>query len=242
MGERERLYEHPRILHGELTHTCSGDTNTNSRSRMFSLVLSVAVLICGASAAGEDKACFDNAYGGFTVKNNTNGSIFDIRIEHSGSFFNVDDWFDNGKVYKLTAGEVFKYNTTAKAMSEICGVIDGLNGDWGKGTMDKIGDIPRFLFAAFDGENLMLAMRKMNVTVTKDNATSAWDKCFTMKQTADPAMNVVKITYVDWDTEAVTEGLPDIWSPTDNLMVSSAPATIISIATLSALITTRLLL
>ena len=209
---------------------------------MFSSALSVAVLICGAFAIEEDRKCFDNAYGGFTVKNNTNGSTFDIRIEHSGSFFNVDDWFDNGEVYKLKAGEVFAYNTTAKAMSEICGVIDGLNGDWCKGTMDEIGDIPRFLYAAYDGENLMLAMSKMDVTVTKDNATWMWDKCSTMKQTADPAMNVVKITYVDWDTEAVTDGLPDIWSPTDNLMVSSAPATIISIATVFAfLITSRLL-
>ena len=193
-------------------------------------------LTCGASAWEEDKKCFTDTFGStLNITSNTT-SYFDIRIEHSGSVFNVGDWFDSGDVHTINAGEIYEYNTTAKAMSEICTMVDAFHGDWCEGEMDRIGDIQRFLYAGFDGENLMVGMRKMNVTLTKDGATTTWDKCFTMKQTADPSMNVVEITYVDWDTSAITDGLPDWWNPEDKLLVSGSASTIVSIVTLVSLI------
>ena len=136
----------------------------------------------------------------------------------------------------IAPGEIYAYNTTANDLNEICTMVDFFQGDWCDGVMYEIGKIQRYLYAGFDGENLMLAMAKMNVTLTKDGATTTWDKCFTMKQTADPSMNVVEITYVDWDTSAITDGLPDWWNPEDKLLVSGSASTIVSIVTLVSLI------
>ena len=110
--------------------------------------------------------------------------------------------------------------------------------DWCEGEMYEIGKIQRYLYAGFDGENLMLAMAKVNVILTnsEDGADAYWDKCFTYIYTADPSMNVVEITYVDWDTSAITDGLPDWWNPEDKLLVSGSASTIVSIVTLVSLI------
>merc|ERR1712156_321645 len=154
-----------------------------------------------------------------------------MRVEHDGSVFNVGDWFDNGEVYPIKVGQVFKYNTTAEAMSE--------------NKMNEIGKVPRFLVAGYDGENLLLAMAKMVIKVDDNGATYEFaDMCFTSTLTADPEMNVQRITYAEWDTTGLTDqaNLPDWWSPKDELLVSSAPSTIISFFSLFALIvTTRLL-
>ena len=225
-------------LHVQLTHTHKilEKAQDSSRSSMLSIALPLLALICGAFAEGEDKKCFTDEFGStLNITSNTTSS-FDIRIEHSGSVFNVGDWFDSGDVHTINAGDIYEYNTTAKAMSEICTMVEAFHGDWCEGEMYEIGKIQRYLYVGFDGENLMLAMRKMNVTLTKDGATATWDKCFTMKQTADSSMNVVEITYVDWDTSAITDGLPDWWNPEDKLLVSGSASTIVSIVTLVSLI------
>ena len=200
------------------------------------LPVSLLALICGASAWEEDQKCFTDTFGStLNITSNTT-SYFDIRIEHSGSVFNIGDWFDDGDLHSIGAGEIYAYNTTAQDLTEICTMVEAFHGDWCEGEMDKIGDIQRFLYAGFDGEKLMVGMRKMTVKLTKENATASWDKCFTFSQTADPSMNVVEITYVDWDTSAITDGLPDWWNPEDKLLVSGSASTIVSIVTLVSLI------
>ena len=193
-------------------------------------------LTCDASAWEEDQKCFTDTFGStLNITSNTT-SYFDIRIQHSDPVFNIGDWFDSGDLHTIGAGEIYAYNTTAQDLTEICTMVEAFHGDWCENLMYELGQIQRYLYAGFDGENLMLAMRKMNVTLTKDGATATWDKCFTLKQTADPSMNVVEITYVDWDTSAITDGLPDWWNPEDKLLVSGSASTIVSIVTLVSLI------
>ena len=218
---------------------------------MLSKALSLFALVSAASAfnIGVDKnnmtdvECFDTNFPDYN-KTISNSSTFDVRIEHSGSIFNVGDWFSSGDVHTIKQGEVYKYNTTAEAMSEICEVVGAFHGDWCNGTMTEIGDIKRFLVVGFDGENLLAAMNKMNVTVTKEGATYEWDGCTKMSMTAAQDMNEVEFTYVHWDTSALTDAgdFPDWWSPEDKLLLSGASSTIASIAPLlvSLIVTTSL--
>ena len=88
---------------------------------MLSFALPILALICASSALNvdnrnkTDEECFDDNFPQYNRTVNDSSS-FDIRIEHSGSIFNVDDWFDSGDVHTIKQGEVYKYNTTAKAM------------------------------------------------------------------------------------------------------------------------------
>merc|ERR1719339_789632 len=149
---------------------------------MMSFSLPILALICAASALNFDdrnkidEQCFNDNFPNYNRTVNDSSS-FDIRIEHSGSIFNVDDWFNSGDVHTIKQGEVYKYNTTAKAMSEICEAVEAFHGDWCEGAMNEIGSIDRFLVVGFDGENIFAAMNKMNVTVTKTGATFTWDGC-----------------------------------------------------------------
>ena len=214
---------------------------------MLSITLPLLALICGASAFNvEDKdltdyECFKAAFPNYntTIDNST---TFDVRIEHSGSLFNVGDWFDNGIVHTIRKGEEYKYNTTAKAMSEICTMVDAFHGDWCEGAMNEIGEIQRFLVVGFDGDNLFASMNKMVVTVTTEGATKAWSGCESKTTTAVQDMNEEEFTYVQWDTSAVTGDFPDWWSPEDKLFLSGASSTLVSIVTIlvSVLATTRL--
>ena len=219
---------------------------------MLSFALTACALIFGASAVEQkDYECFETEFitsGKYNVTNDgngNNGTTFDMRVEHDGSVFNVGDWFDNGEVYHIKVGQVFKYNTTAEAMSEICAMVDVFDDEWCENKMNEIGKVPRFLVAGYDGENLLLAMAKMAIMVDDNGATYEFaDKCFTSTLTADPEMNVQRITYAEWDTTGLTDqaNLPDWWSPKDELLVSSAPSTIISFLSLFALIVTNRLL
>ena len=214
---------------------------------MLSITLPLLALICGASAFNvEDKdltdyECFKAAFPNYntTIDNST---TFDVRIEHSGSLFNVGDWFDNGIVHTIQKGDVYKYNTTAKAMSEICEMVEAFHGDWCEGAMTEIGDIKRFLVVGFDGEKVLAAMNKMVVTVTTTGANSTWSGCESKTTTAVQDMNEEEFTYVQWDTSAVTGDFPDWWSPEDKLFLSGASSTLVSIVTVlvSVLATTRL--
>ena len=216
---------------------------------MLSFALPILALICASSALNvdnrnkTDEECFDDNFPQYNRTVNDSSS-FDIRIEHSGSIFNVDDWFDSGDVHTIKQGEVYKYNTTAKAMSEICEAVEAFHGDWCEGAMTEIGDIKRFLVVGFDGENLLAAMNKMMVEVTTKNATFTWDGCKKIDTTAAQDMNEVEFTYVHWDTSALTDAgsFPDWWSPEDKLLLSGASSTIASIVTLfvSLLVSTRL--
>merc|ERR1711990_56134 len=227
------------------THT--KDFTGNSRSSMLSKTLPLLVLVCAASAFNiddnkKDEECFNTSFPKYNrtiIESNT----FDVRIEHSGSIFNVGDWFDSGDVYTIKEGEIYMYNTTAKAMGEICELVDAFDGDWCEGAMNEIGNVTRSLVVGFDGESLMAAMNKMVVTVTKEGAPWVWGNCTHMSMTAVQDMNVVEFTYVSWDTSSVTGGsdFPD-WSPGDKLLLSGASSTITSIVTLfvSLLVSTRL--
>ena len=215
---------------------------------MLSFALPILALICASSALKvdnrnkTDEECFDDNFPQYNRTVNDSSS-FDIRIEHSGSIFNVDDWFDSGDVHTIKQGEVYKYNTTAKAMGEICEVVDVFDGDWCEGAMNKIGDMVRYLVVGFDGENLYAAMNRMNVTVTKDDAPWIWSGCENKTMKAVQDMSVEEFTYVDWNTSSVTEGsdFPE-WSPKDKLLLSGTSSTIASIVTLfvSLLVSTRL--
>ena len=215
---------------------------------MLSFALLILALICASAALNvdnrnkTDEECFDDNFPQYNRTINDSSS-FDIRIEHSGSIFNVDDWFDSGDVHTIKQGEVYKYNTTAKAMGEICEVVDVFDGDWCEGAMNKIGDMVRYLVVGFDGENLYAAMNRMNVTVTKDSAPWIWSGCDNKTMKAVQDMNVEEFTYVDWNTSSVTEGsdFPE-WSPKDKLLLSGTSSTIASIVTLfvSLLVSTRL--
>merc|ERR1711971_1276088 len=104
----------------------------NFRFGMLSKLLPLLALVCAASAFNaeysEDLKCFKEAFSDYnTNTTNTNSTTFDVRIEHFGSLFNVGDWFDNGEVHTIQKGEVYKYNTTAKAMSEICTMVDAFH-------------------------------------------------------------------------------------------------------------------
>ena len=216
---------------------------------MLSFALPILALICASSALNvdnrnkTDEECFDDNFPQYNRTVNDSSS-FDIRIEHSGSIFNVDDWFDSGDVHNIKQGEVYKYNTTAKAMSEICEAVEAFHGDWCKGAMNQIGAIDRFLVVGFDGEDLFTAMNKMNVTVTKTGANFTWAGCSYMSMTAAQDMNEVDFTYVHWDTSALTDAgsFPNWWSPEDKLLLSGASSTIASIVTLfvSLIVSTRL--
>ena len=229
-------------------HIHTQSEEIRGKSSMLSKVLPLLALVYAASAFNvEDKnktdfECFKDAFPDYNTTTINNSSSFDVRIEHSGSLFNIGDWFDSGEVHTIKEGEVYMYNTTAKAMSEICEVVGAFDGDWCNGTMTEIGNIERFLVVGFDGNNLLAAMNKMMVNVTKTEATYGWDGCKTMDQTAAQDMNKVEFTYVHWDTSAVTGDFPDWWSPEDKLLLSGASSTIASIVTLlvSLLATTRL--
>ena len=215
---------------------------------MLSKALPLLALVCAASALNfnaksePDMECFNASFPDYNTTIN-NSSTFDIRIEHSGSIFNVGDWFDSGDVHTIKQGEVYKYNTTAKAMGEICEVVDVFDGDWCEGAMNKIGDMVRYLVVGFDGEQLFAAMNKMVVNVTTDGAPWEWSGCDNKTMKAVQDMNVEEFIYVDWDTSSVTEGsdFPE-WSPKDKLLLSGASSTIASIVTLfvSLLVSTRL--
>ena len=86
---------------------------------MLSLALPMLALISAASAFNVDYECFMDAFPDYKITNIGSNSTFDIRIEHSGPLFNIGDWFDSGDVHTIKEGEVYTYNTTAKAMSEI---------------------------------------------------------------------------------------------------------------------------
>ena len=216
---------------------------------MLSKALPLLALIYGASTKPQhlnktltDEECFHAAFPNYTTTIK-NSSTFDIRIEHTGSIFNVGDWFDSGDVHTIKQGEVYKYNTTAKAMGEICEVVDVFDGDWCEGAMNKIGDMVRYLVVGFDGEQLFAAMNKMVVNVTTDDAPWEWSGCDNKTMKAVQDMNVEEFIYVDWDTSSVTEGsdFPE-WSPKDKLLLSGTSSTIASIVTLfvSLLVSTRL--
>ena len=216
---------------------------------MLSKALPLLALIYAASALNNetntnltDVECFHAAFPNYTTTIN-NANTFDIRIEHTGSIFNVGDWFDSGDVYTIKEGEIYPYNTTAKAMGEICEVVDAFNGHWCEGAMKEIGDMVRYLVVGFDGENLYAAMNRMNVTVTKDDAPWIWSGCENKTMKAVQDMSVEEFTYVDWNTSSVTEGsdFPE-WSPKDKLLLSGTSSTIASIVTLfvSLLVSTRL--
>ena len=215
---------------------------------MLSFALLILALICASSALNvdnrnkTDEECFDDNFPQYNRTVNDSSS-FDIRIEHSGSIFNVDDWFDSGDVHTIKQGEVYKYNTTAKAMGEICEVVDVFDGDWCEGAMNEIGDMVRYLVVGFDGEQLFAAMNKMVVNVTTDDAPWEWSGCDNKTMKAVQDMNVEEFIYVDWDTSSVTEGsdFPE-WSPKDKLLLSGTSSTIASIVTLfvSLLVSTRL--
>ena len=215
---------------------------------MLSKALPLLALVCAASALNfnaksePDMECFNASFPDYNTTID-NSSTFDIRIEHSGSIFNVGDWFDSGDVYTIKEGEIYPYNTTAKAMGEICEVVDAFNGHWCEGAMKDIGDMVRYLVVGFDGENVMAAMNKMNVTVTKDDAPWIWSGCDNKTMKAVQDMSVEEFTYVDWNTSSVTEGsdFPE-WSPKDKLLLSGTSSTIASIVTLfvGLIVSTRL--
>ena len=216
---------------------------------MLSKALPLLALIYGASTKPQhlnktltDEECFHAAFPNYTTTIK-NSSTFDIRIEHTGSIFNVGDWFDSGDVYTIKQGEIYPFNTTAKAMGEICEVVDAFNGNWCEGAMKDIGDMVRYLVVGFDGENVMAAMNKMNVTVTKEGAPWIWSGCDNKTMKAVQDMSVEEFIYVDWDTSSVTEGsdFPE-WSPKDKLLLSGTSSTIASIVTLlvSLIVSTRL--
>ena len=186
----------------------------------------ILALICGVPAArgiSTDLQCFEVAFPNYNTT--FSNSTFDIRIEHSGPLFNIGDWFDQGDVHTIREGEIYMYNTTTKAMSEICEIVDAFHGDWCEGAMNEIGEIQRFLVVGFDGENLLAAMMRMVVTVTTDGATKIWSGCESKKTTAVQDMNVVEFAYIRWDTSAVTGDFPDWWSPEDKLHVSGGSET-----------------
>ena len=215
---------------------------------MLSKALPLLALICAASALNfndksePDMECFNASFPDYNTTIN-NSSTFDIRIEHSGSIFNVGDWFDSGDVHTIKQGEVYKYNTTAKAMGEICEGVGVFDGDWCEGAMNKIGDMVRYLVVGFDGEQLFAAMNKMVVNVTTDDAPWEWSGCDNKTMKAVQDMSVEEFTYVDWNTSSVTGGsdFPD-FSPKDKLLLSGASSIIASIVTLlvSLLVSTRL--
>jgi len=211
----------------------SEDFRGNSRSSMLSKTLPLLALFCGALALNEHKdvECFNSKFPDYN-KTINHDSTFDIRIEHAGSILNIGDWFDNGEVYTIKQGEVYPYNTTAQAMSEICAAVDAFDGDWCEGAMSDIGNQQRFLVVGFDGEDLLAAMYKMEVNVTTTEATWEWKVCESKTNTAVQDMNELEFTYVHWDTSKVTGDLPDWWSPEDKLYLSGASSAIASIVTL----------
>ena len=195
---------------------------------MMSSVFFILALICGVPAArgiSMDFECFQAAFPNYIYNTTIKNSTFDIRIEHSGPLFDIGDWFDNGTVHTIREGEVYKYHTTAKAMSEICTMVDAFHGDWCEGAMNEIGEIQRFLVVGFDGENLLMAMNKMVVTVTETGASSKWSGCESKKMTAVQDMNAVEFTYIQWDTSAITGDFPEWWSPDGKLRVSGGSET-----------------
>ena len=175
------------------------------------------------SCVDEDFQCFQN-------KANSNSDTFEIRIEHGGAL--AADWFDSGVT--LDVGKDYKkYNTTAKAMEELCKVLP--HNTYCNDALAEIGKIPRFLTVAYDGEFVYGGMATMDITIAQNGTVShKWGECLFMNQTAAKDMETFTFIYTKWDTSAIPDFTGSIRE--DKLYVSQAGAMLTSWTTVVALL------
>ena len=186
-------------------------------------------LFVAASCVDEDFdfKCFQNKT---HVMTNSNSDTFEIRIEHGGAL--AADWFDSGVTLDVGKDAV-KYNTTAKAMEELCKVLP--ENKYCSDALADIGKIPRFLTVAYDGESVYGGMATMDITIAQDGkVTHKWGECIFMNQTAAKDMEKFTFTYTKWDTSAIPDFTGSIRE--DKLYVSQAAPVLTSWTTVVALL------
>merc|ERR1712059_9256 len=190
-------------------------------------IFTTVVLASASAWETEDYDCFNNTYPDITSKSNT---TFEIRIEHAGDLLSVEDWFDNGEVLSIKAGEVIKKPTTSSSEGEVCSLYD----DWckkAKESLEKIVNQTRTLTIGFDGIDIYVGMKTLNITLTNNTdkyATSKWDKCKTQKQKASDDMEPLKLVYINWDITAMPDIPQEIFEPVDKFFVHAGVDSIVA--------------
>merc|ERR1712112_419681 len=169
---------------------------------MYILTLLSVFLISAVSVETHpDLDCFNEFIKG-NKKNLTEGEFF-IRIEHAG---NIQDWFDNGDIFRVESGKVFEYNTTGTAMTDLCN-------NCSKELKDDLAEIEkknRYLSVLYDGLNVWAGMAQMNISVTNTSAEDIWGtKCLVFTRVAARDEEKMSFTYINWDLDDSVD-IPDL--------------------------------
>merc|ERR1712002_180090 len=190
---------------------------------IMKIIFLTIFLILAVSAQDRDRdvECFNS---GVTINhiNKKGNKTFEVRIEHAGSLFDIADWFNNGDVFAINSTD-FKYNTTAKAMDEVCTAFGEWCTDKIKTKLNTIGKIQRWLTIGYNGEEVYAGMALMNIILTKDSADYEWvrNNCTFFHQNASLDMTPMEFSYINWDTSGMPETILEniSWKPQDKLKV-----------------------
>merc|ERR1712126_597758 len=171
-------------------------------------LLSVFLFSMGAETH-PDLDCFNEFIKG-NKKNLTEGEFF-IRIEHAG---NIQDWFDNGDIFRVESGKVFEYNTTGTAMTDLCNACS----EQLKKDLEDIEKNTRFLSVLYDGVNVWAGMAQMNISDTNTSASYTWGTCLGFNTTAARDEEKMSFTYINWDLDDSVD-IPDLLKPKEELFL-----------------------